>query len=284
LAAIWATAAVELSVVPLLIWKRTRWVGILVGSVFHGVISLDLDQHFYDFTAVLCFLFAGFLVTDQDQERELLGGPVVKWVAVPVSLLLVVLATIPPTATTSQILRVFPFILWVPFLFWWVGVVLGHRVTVSIARRIPAPVVAVAALAVINGLTPYFELKTGYSFNMYSNLVTAQGESNHFVVQRTLPLRDGYRGPVDIIESSDPGLEAYRDRGYLIAYPQFQQYLMGKNLSVTYERLGTTSTIADTSQIQGLATSGPWWWRYMPLRALDKNSPARCQDVFLPAL
>ncbi len=33
----------------------------------------------------------------------------------------------------------------------------------------------------------YLELRTAYTFNMYSNLETAAGDSNHFLVPRTLP-------------------------------------------------------------------------------------------------
>ena len=51
----------------------------------------------------------------------------------------------------------------------------------------------VPVLVVLNGLSPFLELRTAYAFNMYANLETAAGESNHFLVPRTLPLTD-YQG------------------------------------------------------------------------------------------
>jgi hypothetical protein len=281
---IWATVVIELSVVPLLVWKRTRWLGVLVGSLFHGVISLDFSQHFYDFTAVLFFLFAAFLKLDHEPSPDPFSGRVTKFLAAPISLLMVGLSVTTPSEASSQLLRVVPFILWIPFLLWWLYFVWRRREPAAVQWKVPPVVAAVVAVAFVNGLTPYFEVKTGYSFNMYSNLVTAQGESNHFLLQSTLPLRDGYEGPVDIIESSDPGLELYRDRGYVIAFPQFQRYLAGRSLSVTYSRNGSVTSVADKAEVDGLASLGPWWWRWMPLRSLDLQSPPRCQDVFLPAL
>ena len=103
-------------------------------------------------------------------------------------------------------------------------------------------------IAVLNGLTPYTEVKTAYSFNMYANLVTSKGESNHFLVRSTWPLRNGYEGPVEILESSDEGLNAYRDEGYLVAYPQLRRYLSVRpDASLTYRRYGEVVTLAQAS-------------------------------------
>lgn len=283
--AIWGTALIELSVVPLLIWRRTRWLGIVVGSLFHGLISLDLDQHFYDFTAVLYFLFAAFLPSGRPEgtDRGRIGL-LTKWIAAPATFFLVVLSVLSPTEATTRILSIAPFLLWIPFLVGWIGYTVRKREPSALDWRLAPAAGAVVALAFLNGLTPYTELKTAYSFNMYSNLLTAQGVTNHMLIPQTFRLRDGYRGPVQIVESSDPGLSIYRKRGYLIAYPQFQQYLVGRSISVTFVRDGITTKVDDTHAVPGLASTGPWWWHFMPLRALDEQSPPRCQDVFLPAL
>ncbi len=284
--AVWSSALIELTVVPLLMWNRTRWLGIVVGSVFHGLISLDLDQHFYDFTAVLFFLFAAFLPPSDletvTRNSQLLSWA--RWIGACLAFALVVLSVLPTSPVTASLLSDLPFLLWVPFLLWWIGFILRRREAVGLEWRLAPATALVVVLAFLNGLTPYVELKTAYSFNMYSNLLTAEGETNHLLIPRTFPMRDGYDGPVEIVETSDPGLDLYREREYLIAFPQYQQYLVGRSVSVTYIREGATTTIADTQSIPGLATSGPWWWRFMPLRALDQQSPPRCQDVFLPAL
>ena len=261
--------------------------GIIIGSLFHGLISLDLDQHFYDFTAVLFFLFATFLPPSaQDTEGAEPARMTLwlRWIAAAAAFALVVLSVLPPSELTVQILSDLPFVLWVPFLTWWISFALRNREPAVVEWRLAPAASFVVAVAFLNGLTPYTELKTAYSFNMYSNLLTAQGETNDYLIPKTVQLRDGYDGPVQIVQSSDPGLEVYREHDYLIAYPQFQQYLVDRSLSVTYIRNGVTTNLPDTQAVEGLATSGPLVVALHAPRAIDRQSPPRCQDVFLPAL
>ena len=283
---VWLTAAIELSVVPLLLIRRTRYLGVVAALAFHIAISYDLGQHFYDFTAVLGALLVAFLPEEtlpklrftlpDSIRRPMLGG----WISL--GLLLVVLASLPGSTASLAILTRLPFVVWIPASLVWLLLVARAGWSSSPLRfRWGWAGTVVVGLAVFNGLTPYFELKTAYSFNMYSNLVTAQGESNHFLIQETIPLRNGYEDPVEILETSDPGLDLYREMGYLIAYPQFQRYLVGKSLAVDYRRGGEVFSIDGSA---ALADAGPWWWRFMPLRSLDRDKPPRCQDVFLPAL
>ncbi|HJQ96612.1 MAG TPA: HTTM domain-containing protein [Acidimicrobiia bacterium] len=283
---IWLTAGLELAVVPMLLVKRTRFLGILMASAFHIIISFDLNQHFYDFTAVLLALLVPFLpdsaihrVASRPQIRR---ARLLYRALLAVTLLLVLIAVLPPSDATIQILGVAPFIIWIPFaLFFLLRLWRSRAPGTPFAWNLSWVTGLVALLTFFNGLTPYTELKTAYGFNMYANLVTAGGVSNHFLVPRTFPLRDGYRQPVEIISSSDPGLELYRDYGYLIAYPQFQRYLVGRSVSVGYRRGTDEYSLASSA---GVADSGPWWWTFMPLRALDSQNPPRCQAVFLPAL
>ena len=140
-------------------------------------------------------------------------------------------------------------------------------------------------IAILNGLTPYTEVKTAYSFNMYANLVTSQGRSNHYLIPRTWPLRHGYDGPVEILQSSDEGLNAYREEGYFVAYPQLRRYLSVRpDVSLSYRRFGDIVSLSEVSSSPELVDPGPWWWRFFPLRAVDTLNPPRCQAVFLPAL
>ncbi len=289
---IWATVAIEISVPITLMWRRTRYLGVLIGTVFHTLISFDLNQHFYDFTAVLIALFVLFL---PDRSIELVSDQIAevrRRKIVPVSVLvgllgvLVLLAGFPATPVSASLLQLVPFVFWVPFSLVWIAALIRARAPGGITNWRPNVAgVGIVIFAVLNGLTPYTEVKTAYSFNMYANLVTSQGISNHFVVRSTWPLRDGYEGPVEILESSDPGLEAYRDGGYLIAYPQLRRYLSSRpNTSLTYRRFGEVVTLARASLRPELVDPGPWWWRFFPLRAIDTLSPPRCQDVFLPAL
>lgn len=292
-ATIWATVMIEASVPVLLVIRRTRYWGALVGTAFHTLISFDLGQHFYDFTSVLVALFFLFLPEESVKrlaERGHLVSPKVRSLAAASWLVLgttlVIMASGPLDEISFTLLKVVPFVLWIPFCLVWLWQIIGTQAKGDrvLARLRPATGLVVL-IAVLNGLTPYTEIKTAYSFNMYANLLTADGESNHLIIVDTIPLRDGYRDPVEIVESSDPGLELYRDTGFLLAYPQLRRYLSDRiDASLTYRRGSEVFSLDRVGDDPELIDPGPWWWRFLPLRAIDTSSPPRCQDVFLPAL
>jgi hypothetical protein len=284
--------AIEMSVPITLIWRRTRYLGVLVGTTFHTLISYDINQHFYDFTAVLVALFVLFLpdrsiesISEQMAElrrREDIPGKLI------VGLIgaLVVLAVFPLTPITAFLLSRVPFVLWIPSsALWMVALIRARAPANAMNWRTGVGGAVVVLVTFLNGLTPYTEVKTAYSFNMYANLVTSQGESNHYLVRSTLPMRHGYDGPVEILESSDEGLNAYRDEGYLVAYPQLRRYLSVRpDAALTYRRYGQVTNLAEVSSDPELVDPGPWWWRFFPLRAIDTRSPPLCQAAFLGAL
>jgi hypothetical protein len=194
-------------------------------------------------------------------------------------------AVVPLREQTVFVVRWLPFVLWVPFSLAFVaGVIAARGPTESAGGSPGATGVVLALLTVLNGLTPYVELKTAGGFNMYANLLTAQGRSNHWVVRRTWPLRDGHAGPVEIVDSSDAGLLRYRDRGYRVAWPELRRYLAARpDVSLTYRREGRTAVVVRAGDDPFLSDGGPWWWRFFGLRALDTHDPPRCQDSWLPA-
>jgi hypothetical protein len=291
--AIWGTILIESAVPVLLMVRRLRCWGVVVGTLFHTVISFDLNQHFFDFTSVLLPLFFLFAPTVMVQRMDQSWTGVPAWARrlvvagfLVLGSAMVVAAVLPLTASTAVLVTAVPFLLWIPFGIWW-GVVLvralapGEKMNWSL-RPLTALIVAVTFL---NGLTPYTEIKTAYGFNMYANLLTVAGESNHLVVRATAPLRSGYEDPVAIVDSSDEGLLGYKESGYLIAYPEFRRYLVAHpEVSVTFSRAGVLYSIPRVGDDAALSAPAPLWWRFFPLRAIDTQRPPRCQDVFLSAL
>ncbi|MEL6984619.1 MAG: HTTM domain-containing protein, partial [Actinomycetota bacterium] len=78
--------AVELAVPVLLILRPTRRFGVVLAIVFHLVLTLDLRQHFYDFTLALLPLFSLFapprLLEDLDRALPRLNlGRGRPWIA-----------------------------------------------------------------------------------------------------------------------------------------------------------------------------------------------------------
>jgi hypothetical protein len=98
-------------------------------------------------------------------------------------------------------------------------------------------------------------------------------------------LRDGHKELVTIVASDDAGLQAYADQGYLLPWPSFLLYTSAHpDISVRYARAGSVVEVARVADDPVLSAPVPWWWRWMPLRAVHAETPDRCQTGFLPAL
>ena len=295
----WAAAAIELSVPVLLVVRRTRWFGVLLALVFHSAISLDLGQHFYDFTAVLVALFLLFLPEEWsraavDRVRRQPGALTSLLAGAAFALtVLVVLAALLPLSTRLALPGRLEFALWVPYAAGVIALVaLGPRHTTALSWRPAAAAWLAVALTVLNGLTPWTETKTAYGFTMYANLETAQGATNHYVVPATLPLRDGFERLVAVESSTDAGLSPYAGSGLLLPWPSFAVYLdEHPSARVTYRdgvaldgSGGEPVTISGPDQVAEAIGDVPAWWRWMPLRAVYDSSPPPCQAYWLPAL
>lgn len=280
---IYGSAFIELVIPVLLIRERTRNVGIGLGLVFHTLISFDLDQHFFDFTALLIPLF---LLWSRASLPQPLGRPFGRRVDLMVAGILgvFVLSTVMPlSAVTLVLLRRGAFVLWIPASI--ALVVFAVRrlgLPSEFSLRLPDAVAWIlVGLVALNGLTPYLELKTGTSWNMYSNLYTVDGESNHFVIRSTLPLSNAQADPITVLGANDAGLSEYVDSGYLLPERTFLDYLAqhpGAEASV----LQSGRERVMTSQVDGQSPN-PILERFGLFRAIDSQSPVRCQTVWLPA-
>jgi hypothetical protein len=151
---------------------------------------------------------------------------------------------------------------------------------------VPLWLAVIPALVIFNGLCPYLELRTAYAWNMYSNLETFDGSSNHFLVTRTVPLVDFQSDVVRIVDSSDPGLQLYVGEQFDLPYLQLRDYLSHhRDVSLTYVRDGVQHHVDRVSDDPDLVRPVPSWEsKLFAYRALDESDPPRCQPAFLPAL
>jgi hypothetical protein len=276
----------ELSVPILLAFTRTRRVGVVLALVFHTIISLDFDQHFYDFTAALVMLLCLFLPesTTAGLEARASRHSRVRVVA------LVVVATVLASSLaphsflpTVVVVRLLGFGVWVPFAVWIIFRVARDGLGPSpLPMRLPGVAAfALVAIVVVNGMTPYLELKTSLSFNMYANLRTVAGESNHLVVRRTLHLSDVQDDLVEIVSSDDPDLEQYAEDGYLIPRRNLLDYLdRHPDMSVVVQDEDGRRNLHGTDGVRVPAAQT----KIQVFRSVDEQDPPRCQAQWLPAL
>jgi len=232
--AIGATALIELSVFGLLLIRRTRPYGVMVGTVFHLVISFDISQHFYDFTSILFVLF-GLFVIDVLPPRVIDLTEKVKGFTPAIAGTFLFLSITVSGQGVLGLVRYGSFLVWIP-----VSVIMARQMLTSARRSAatserPAVVPSGAlgtmliALVVVNGVTPYTQLKTATAWNMYSNLSVTGDSSNHFIVRSALPIGDGPAELVEILASDDEELQEYVGDGYLVPAANLWSYLDRKD-------------------------------------------------------
>lgn len=274
----------ELSVPVLLAFTRTRRIGVLLALVFHTIISLDFDQHFYDFTAALVMLLCLFLPesTTSALEARISGPSRLRVAALTVAALVTVASLLPETPPAVVVVRLLGFGLWVPVALWLIVSVARHglgRTPLPMRLRGASAWILVAAV-VANGLTPYLEVKTALGFTMYANLVTVAGETNHLVVRRTLHLSHVQDDLLEIVDSDDPGLSPYVEDGYLVPERNLLDYLASHpDTSVVVrdedgERMLDGSDGVDVPLVVD---------KLLAFRAVDQQDPPRCQVTWQPA-
>ncbi len=302
-ASIYATAAVELAVPVALVVRRTRPWGVLGALVFHGVLSLDRSHQFFDFSSALTALFvlfvpeAGFADLEtwvrrglgRVDRRTLRALALVGWAAA-------VGAGVAVASDRVDRDEAFE-------LGWWSWQVVLAGTVVAVAAwtwatsrgRSPVadrhlglahPALAVVVAAVVfNGFTPYLELKTGFGWNMYANLRTVDGDSNHFLVRATLPLSDEQADLVEVVATDDPGLDGYRLRGRALTWRALRTYLADhRDVALTYRRAGSVVAVERAGDHPELVDSPPEWRDKLQLfRAVDLHPPEDCLPTFGPA-
>lgn len=283
--AIAAPVLTELSVPILLAFTRTRRAGVLLALAFHSIISLDLGQHFYDFTAALVVLLCLFLPesTTSGLEARAEHPSRVRELAFVVAGVVTAASLLPPVPPAVVIVKLLGFAAWVPVAAWLVLRTARDGLgPASLPMRLPgAGAWVLVAVVVANGLSPYLEVKTAAGFNMYANLVTVSGDTNHLVVRRTAHLSAAQDDLLEVVESADDQLELYAEEGYLLPRRNLLDYLArhpGSSVVVRDENGEQTLDSADGVRLPVV------FKKLFVFRSVDAEEPPRCQALWLPAL
>lgn len=287
--------AIETSVVVLLALAPTRVLGVIVAIAFHGIISLDTEHAFSDFTSLIAALAVLFLPDRWFAElhRRLVAGRMRAIARAATIVVVTVAAALLVWQSTDAGHRSWRTIgHWRDALWWIVGasvlaIVIAFAVRFRSLRAdvalLPADrwLVAVPGLAVLVGLGPWLGVRTGTSWNMYANLVTAQGRTNAWFAPGTLRLLEEPDDLVRIVASSDPALDRYIASGDLVPLVNLRLYTATHaDLAITFERDGASTIVEHTRDDAVLGRAPEWWWRkVLTYRSVDLDGEASCQDV-----
>jgi hypothetical protein len=267
--AIYGTLVVETAIPLLLVFRRTRLFGVLLGAAFHLGLVLNPAHVFFDFTSMLFAMYFLFVPYDfwgalrvlplrwkaGQWVRSRLDGGKLRVVARRSALVIGVLLI------TAYLLRLAPndplvinalqesvralFLLYGGAAIAIFLLVARRRNVVGETRgldRLAPPNalgLALPALVFFNGMNPYLGLKTDSSFSMFSNLRTEGGVTNHLFIPTSLQVATYQDTLVRVIDSSDPALRRMgRGEQLYTAFELRRRASTRPQASVTYEVSG----------------------------------------------
>jgi len=182
--AIWGTLAVELSLPVLLLVRRTRVGGLILGALFHLVLALAGNV---PFAAVALAFYVGFIPPEVLRLRPARQFPVgAAAFAVPVAAWLVMAVVAPAPGVSDDVIGYLAravVVVWVVGAAGALGPALLRERPPRTMPRLGHPALAIGlAVLVLNAATPYVGIESRGSFTMFSNLRTEPGDWNHLVV------------------------------------------------------------------------------------------------------
>lgn len=294
---IFGSVAAEFGIPILLIFGRTRLLGLVIGLVFHMMLGLR-HPSFSTLVFALYFVFLPrpFLSACRDRIVRM-GWGHVSWRGIAA------LATLPAfvlwTATPwylhdEQVVKQFRHLSW--FVLFTLVLIASAFVLMPVLRRggtrllaLPlrwrvAPVgLLLLAIMCVNGFAPYLGIKTTSAFAMYSNLRTEGGESNHWIISKNaLQIVHFQDDLVEIQSSNYQPLQNLLTERWRTTFVQLQMTLWDakqrgvRNVSLTFTRNGETYSSDSAEQDPGLARQLPWYvrkfvhYRFVPPRGENR--------------
>ncbi|MFO0808742.1 MAG: hypothetical protein U0746_08985 [Gemmataceae bacterium] len=291
---IWSTLIVESAVPVLLCFRRTIGLAMVLGTAFH--LFLSQFGGLFGFAAVMYavyFLFLPPSFTDdlanrmEDVLTRLYLRRFRSWLSPMLALAIPTTGLLLRAVHGSSALDT--------GLWWWnawVLLVVGcFARPLELAIRAPAavpltpvwrPLWAVPVVVLVNGACPYLGLKTETSWSMYSNLRT-EVRPNHLFMPEWLKVASYQDDLVEIVETSHPALQGYRQPGPLMTFFEFRRTCSQttEDFRVVYRRNGVECVL---ELVNGVSTdptvTRPHGWlmdNLLRFRPVDATGPATCR-------
>ena len=298
LSAVWGTLFFEAGIPLLLLFRRTRAVGILIGMAFHFFLSIHPHQGIYSFSVLMFALYGLFVPPGFPARLQWILDRYVlsPWRQTPFVLRMLLVGTV-------LVLAVMAWINWqhklyvAGFLYWsawaisamgiyaavlWVSRGLGSADSKHLFRIPTKAFWLLPAIILLNGMSPYLGLKTESSFSMFSNLRTEGGKTNHLFIPNTVRLTNFQDDLVEVLETDAEEFQFLIERNQLITYFEFRRRASNikRDFRTLIRRNGRTDTLVVKGGISSLPEyTSPHSWlldKIFYFRYVDKEGPCTC--------
>ncbi len=299
--AIYSALIIEAAIIIMLFIPRFKYAGLLLGLLFHFILGLNGYRFFVGFSSMtfslhFLFLSADFISrfkkgragTFFTKNRWNYPGFVLGLLALYGAILTLDLMSF-YYATLTMFIVVSVCIIGAVAMY-------AHNSTVRPDNTwrgllTPNPVLyLLSVLYFFNCAMPYIGLKTQQNLNMFSNLYTERGQTNHIMFASLPYLFDYQNDIVRIMRSNEPYFQRLRDEGLLIPYIEFRRMLSEtpadyrKSLALLYDRNGKAELITPdrTTDLDVFKPLSPWLNDWFHFRYVATKRPQECNGHKLP--
>jgi hypothetical protein len=198
----------ELFLPILLLWPRTRQIGVWLGVLFHTSLSLHYVKYFANFSSVMFVLLASWMSEDRCKTvstRLTTRSLALSRVSIGAAFAIILLSFLEIVTPVEYALA--RHVLFLGYAVRLSLLTFGNYDQSECKRRVGAPIAFILLIELLNGFSPYLGLKTRSALSMYSNLRIEPEYSNHFFMPPSFDPFGYFGDTVDIIETADPGLK-----------------------------------------------------------------------------
>lgn len=185
---IWSSIIIEFLLIPLIYFRRTRPLGLFLGTVFHLILGL---AGYFRFSLIINALYLAFI--PEELVKKTLASKFVKNILYVTTALIIGIGIFRPVITNHLILdkEIWNWYMFLVYVIvsipvwkaiWRYGRQYEGRNETSIRSRLPWAYHFFPFLVVFVGMMPFLGLKTQGGISMFSNLRTEGGASNHLIV------------------------------------------------------------------------------------------------------
>ncbi|MGK0238042.1 MAG: hypothetical protein ACI92G_001506 [Candidatus Pelagisphaera sp.] len=247
---IWGTLLFEGGIPILLLFPRTRWLGLFVGLLFHSLLGF-LPLRICSFTLTMCLLLFAWFPTESPRLIHSIYLRVSKAFNLPpFSFALLFYAVAGATGLLyaarngiSTDMRTLDLGIGI---WWWLTIAM--LVALWGIRDIPGealgkmihirswPLTIYAGFVFFNCLCPYIGLKTRSALSMHCNLRTEKGYWNHLFLPESMRVFNFQNSLITILDSSLPDLIHLKEKVMPLPYFEFKRWcrLAKNDFHVTY--------------------------------------------------
>jgi hypothetical protein len=292
------TIFVELAIAIMLFFRITRPLGVLIGLLFHLVLSYSSYNAFFDFTSMVVaayFLFTGNEFNRRTEQwikmlREKIKvffqsyslTRLIGTCLLGISLLGLIVVLNKRLQTFQQFHLHFFWTLYAVVLTY---VMVRYLFVPEISKKQSAFAfkskwfLILPAIVFLNGTSPYLGLKTENSYSMFSNLRTEGGMTNHYIIPASTQIFNFQSNLIEIVSSSDEKLQRLADQSQLMVLFEFKRYLKKNDVDEVVYRLNGKLDVyrkGETSLEGVLQPESAFLFRLMRFRNISKFEPQPC--------